>query len=66
MTEAPEALVVPLLDDDEEERPRFAAQRLLAARLANLPERMLLNRARFEGEAHRRSESAEQDALADY
>jgi len=54
---------VDFVDQDHEERPRFAAQRAVAARLGNLPQRMLLNRARCEGEAHRRSESAEQEAL---
>lgn len=60
-----ETLGYALVEDEDEERPRFAAQRIKAARLGNLPERLLLNRARFEGEAHRRAESAEQEALRD-
>ena len=40
------------------EDARFAVRWTRAARLINLPERMLLNRARSEGQAHRRSESA--------
>lgn len=40
------------------EESRFAVRWTRAARLIRLPERMLLNRARSEGEAHRRSESA--------
>jgi len=63
---APErsAVVDALLEDDEPE-PRFAEQRLAAAHRAGLPERLILNRARFEGVAHRRSESAEQERLED-
>lgn len=40
--------------------PRYALQRSRAARRGHLPSRLLLNRARSEGEAHRRlEESAE-------
>lgn len=47
---------------DSEETPRYAVQRTLAAR-RGLPTRLLLNRARSEGEAHRRlEESAERDS----
>ena len=45
-------------DSPVTEESRFAARWTRAARLIRLPERMLLNRARSEGEAHRRSESA--------
>ena len=63
MTET--SLPIALLEETREEQPRYAARRALAARIARLPERMLLNRARGEGDAHRRSESAEQAALQD-
>ncbi|MGE0712098.1 MAG: hypothetical protein AB7N76_31940 [Planctomycetota bacterium] len=47
-----------------EATPRYAAQRAKAARLSNLPRRMLLNRARLVGDALRRmEESAEHDGL---
>ena len=44
--------------------PRYALQRAKAARLGNLPRRMLLSRARFVSDARRRlEESAEEDAF---
>jgi hypothetical protein len=46
-----------------EDTPRYALQRSRAARRGHLPSRLLLNRARSEGEAHRRlEESTETDA----
>jgi len=48
--------------EEAEEDPaprRYALQRVMAARLNGLPHQMLLRRAKSEGEAHRRSESAE-------
>ena len=52
-------------DDETDPKPRFAAQRIRAAKMRRMPERMILNRARSEGEAHRRSESAERAALSE-
>lgn len=40
---------------EPQERPRYAAQRTKAASLRQLPARLLLTRARTEGEAHRRA-----------
>lgn len=68
MVGAPEQSVVRdalLEESDEEVTPRFAERRLAAARRGGLPQRLLLNRARSEGVAHRRSESAELDGLDD-
>ena len=42
---------------DSEEAPRYAVQRTIAAR-RGLPTRLLMNRARSEGEAHRRLEES--------
>lgn len=50
-------------EDDDLPRRRYAAQRVAAARVGGIAERMLLTRARHEGEAHRRSESAEHEPL---
>ena len=65
MTTRPEMPLpfAPEAEHDEPPRRRYAAQRMAAARVGGLAERMLLTRARCEGEAHRRSESAEQAAL---
>lgn len=41
-----------------EDAPRYALQRSRAARRGHLPSRLLLNRARSEGEAHRRLEES--------
>lgn len=43
---------------EPQERPRYAAQRIKAASLSQLPARMLLTRARTEGEAMRRARPA--------
>lgn len=65
MTTAPETDTLLLDDEDQDEpQPRFAVQRAMAAHIGGLAERMLLNRARSEGEAHRRS-SGEFEPLED-
>lgn len=43
------------------ERPRYAAQRMRANSLRQLPARLLLTRARTEGEAHRRIRPTDDD-----
>jgi hypothetical protein len=57
-TERPEVLAGASLGDWEapepQERPRYAAQRIKAASVSQLPARMLVTRARGEGEARRR------------
>ncbi len=51
-------------EDEVIERPRFAAQRIRAAHIGRFPTTaVLVDRARSEGRAHRRRESAEQPAL---
>ena len=53
----------PFFEHEERHKPRYAVQRARAARLAGLPKRRLLSRARFVGEAHRRlEESCEREA----
>jgi len=44
--------------EDSLPTPRYALQRSRAARRGHLPSRLLLNRARSEGEAHRRLEES--------
>ena len=44
---------------EPQERPRYAAQRIKAASLRQLPERLLVTRARTEGEAMRRARPTE-------
>lgn len=59
MVTSPEAL--DLVQQDyaaAEDTPRYALQRSRAARRGHLPSRLLLNRARSEGEAHRRLEES--------
>jgi hypothetical protein len=68
MTTTPvETSAVITRDTSEEEmieRPRFAAQRMRAAHIGRFPvSKVLVDRARSEGRAHRRRESAEQPAL---
>jgi hypothetical protein len=46
--------------------PRFAAQRARAARIAQLPQRRLLNRARFVSDTHRRREESEEQQAFSY
>ena len=52
--DTPAAVVV----EDSLPAPRYALQRSRAARRGHLPSRLLLNRARSEGEAHRRLEES--------
>ena len=54
-----EVLVEEELEEVEFPSPRYAAQRMVAARNGDLEERILLNRARVAGETHRRSDSHE-------
>ncbi|MBX3468884.1 MAG: hypothetical protein KF878_18595 [Planctomycetes bacterium] len=46
---------------EPQERPRYAMQRTKAASLRQLPARLLLTRARTEGEAHRRARPVLED-----
>lgn len=58
--EAPELVqdTATVVEETLLETPRYALQRSRAARRGHLPSRLLLNRARSEGEAHRRLEES--------
>lgn len=62
MVTSPEADLADLTDvsvvEEVAEDTRYALQRSRAARRGQLPSRLLLNRARTEGEAHRRLEES--------
>ena len=61
MLQAPEAPEANVNESDDQPEPRYAAQRSLAARRGHLPSRLLINRARFEGAAHRRLEESSEE-----
>lgn len=67
MTAIEEADTVLVVDEDTTvtEDSRFAVRWARAARLGRLPERMLLNRARSEGQAHRRERAADAESFRD-
>ncbi len=58
--EAPELVqdAATAVEETPLDTPRYALQRSRAARRGHLPSRLLLNRARSEGEAHRRLEES--------
>ncbi len=58
--QAPELVqdTTPVIEDVPLDTPRYALQRSRAARRGHLPSRLLMNRARSEGEAHRRLEES--------